>query len=69
MTTVSCPECGAVTEATYDEVDVGVGIQRFLTGYDCPACGPVVGVCWGCGTAKVDGRACASWCPDLVKEE
>ena len=30
-----CPECGETLE--YDEVDIGVGVQR--GNYGCPACG------------------------------
>jgi hypothetical protein len=47
---MNCPRCNnpnAVEVA--DEVDIGVGIQKFVTGCECPECG-LLSCCPACGT-------------------
>lgn len=49
---MNCPHCDAPgCEECADEVDIGVGVQRFVFGYDCPVCGqlPVCRTCGGIG--------------------
>jgi hypothetical protein len=57
---VTCPKChiGGAYEL-FDEVDIGVGVQKHVYGYDCPLCGQI-GVCASCGA--LDFRPHASWC-------
>lgn len=44
-----CPKCGnPECEVLNDEVDIGVGIQKHLLGFDCPACGQIA-ACNECG--------------------
>ena len=61
--TVTCA-CGAVAEPFEEEVDIGVGIQRFLTGWQCPDHGGICGVCYGCGTAEKIGYTHELWCKE-----
>ena len=61
--TVTCA-CGAVAEPFAEEVDIGVGIQRFLTGWQCPDHGGICGVCYGCGTAEKIGYTHELWCKE-----
>lgn len=51
---MKCPNCPS-TDATEiaDEVDIGVGVQKFVRGYDCPSCGQV-SICPACGSANGD---------------
>ena len=48
-----------------DEVDIGVGIQTFVTGWECEEHGTICGLCSGCGIACVDGAEHREWCPEL----
>lgn len=44
-----CPKCGnSECEVLNDEVDIGVGIQKHLLGFDCPTCGQIA-ACNECG--------------------
>lgn len=37
---MNCPRCGSEKyHEVKDEVDIGVGVQEHLIGYDCEACG------------------------------
>lgn len=39
--TDKCPICGGDVIRIEDEVDIGVGILKNLTGWDCPKCGQI----------------------------
>ena len=57
---VSCPKCG-LPEAVLveEEVDIGVGIQKFTVGWECDQCGQLT-ACTGCGVAL--GTEHREWC-------
>ena len=59
---VTCPTCGVVAEPVYEEVDIGVGIQRFHVAWECPEHGGICGVCYGCGIPDRVGETHNSWC-------
>jgi len=50
----NCPDCVECA----DEVDIGVGIQRHVYGYECQHCGQIP-VCNTCGAVGDDH---AKWC-------
>ena len=57
---VECPKCGCKeAEEIVEEVDIGVGVQRFVVGYICPKCREF-SICSGCGAPE--GTACERWC-------
>jgi len=57
---VSCPKCGfSCAIEIEEEVDIGVGIQKFITGWDCERCGQM-GACTSCGIAI--GTEHRRWC-------
>ena len=58
---VTC-SCGAEAEPYYEEVDIGVGVQRFLTGWECWEHGGICGVCGSCCIADRPGYTHRSWC-------
>ena len=40
---MECPIChDPGCEELADEVDIGVGVQRYVYGYECPACGTLI---------------------------
>jgi hypothetical protein len=46
---MNCPKChGPGAEEIADEVDIGVGIMRHVTGWDCMECGQIA-ACYSCG--------------------
>jgi hypothetical protein len=56
---MNCPKCNDPrAEELFDEVDIGVGVQRFTFGCECPHCG-TLSVCQ-CG--RWDFEPCAPWC-------
>ena len=56
---MNCPKCAKVFEELYEEVDIGVGIQRHFVGYECNACGYLVAVCDWCGELLLEeGHSC-----------
>lgn len=59
---MKCPVC-ATEDAVEcaEEVDIGVGVQKFVWGYDCPKCGeiPVCSECGACGDQPGDHF---QWC-------
>lgn len=57
-----CPDCNSELSLIYDEVDIGVGIQKHLHSIECPKCGPLA-FCDQCG--KLDD-ACDSSCPKNI---
>ena len=61
---VTCPTCGREAEPVYEEVDIGVGIQRFHVAWECREHGGICGVCYGCGIPDRVGETHASWCKD-----
>lgn len=67
MKTNSCPICGDPGfELIQEEVDIGVGVQTFVTGGWCPKCEEVP-FCTGCGefARKPSGEIEHSkWCQD-----
>lgn len=47
---MKCPECkNESAEMIYEEVDIGVGVQRFAIGCECPQCGLHTIACNWCG--------------------
>jgi hypothetical protein len=54
--------CGREAEPYYEEVDIGVGVQLFLTGWECHEHGGICGVCNSCGVADRIGYAHRTWC-------
>jgi len=57
---VSCPKCGLPeTVLIEEEVDIGVGIQKFVVGWDCDQCGRLI-ACVSCGAAL--GTQHNKWC-------
>lgn len=63
---VLCPICNALAEEVSEEIDIGVGVQKFVTGWECPQCGPIaIRNC--CGTVELAGHPHATWC-QAVKE-
>jgi hypothetical protein len=61
---MNCPRCDSPgCDECAEEVDIGVGVQRFVYGYECPKCGPIAR-CNICGTIS-DKHA--DWCPDKPK--
>ncbi len=62
---MKCNKCGEQMEAITDEVDIGVGVQTHVRGYDCK-CGNALGVCDGCGALSCD--PCRDWCELMNRE-
>lgn len=61
---MNCPVCNnPCAEECADEVDIGVGIQKHVYGFECPVCGQIP-VCSTCGGL---GENHARWC-NTVKE-
>ena len=54
--------CGREADPYYEEVDIGVGIQRHLAGWECHEHGGICGVCVSCGVADRIGLTHRSWC-------
>lgn len=54
--------CGKAAEPVCEEVDIGVGVQSFQTGWACPEHGGICGVCRSCGIADRPGYTHQSWC-------
>lgn len=61
---MNCPTDGATLEPIHEEVDIGVGTQRFLSYYECPECGPRA-VCPTC--KALSGTPCEDWCESIAK--
>lgn len=57
---MNCPKCNqpGATECA-DEVDIGVGIQKHVWGFECATCGQIA-VLYCCG--KLDFQGHAAWC-------
>lgn len=64
---VTCA-CGVEAVPYYEEVDIGVGVQRFHTGWECLEHGGICGVCGSCGIADRPGHAHQSWCRERPGE-
>jgi hypothetical protein len=58
---VSCPVCHGPTYEHAEEVDIGVGVQRFIVGYECQTCGSFP-VCNSCGVIEFPGKEHHYWC-------
>jgi hypothetical protein len=53
-----CPVCGnPEAEECAEEVDIGVGMQRHVWGFECPTCGQIP-VHWCCGGVNTH----PAWC-------
>ena len=61
--------CGREADPCYEDVDIGVGVQRFLTGWECLEHGGICGVCGSCGVPDKVGYTHRSWCRDRPSEE
>lgn len=60
---MKCRACGAADcEIVSEDVDIGVGVQTHVLGYDCPVCGPHT-ICNTCGAWDTD--KCPQWCEDI----
>lgn len=60
--TCNCPKCNqSGCEILAHEVDIGVGIQRHVYGFDCATCGQI-SVCDECG--QPDFLPHAKWCKE-----
>lgn len=59
-----CPEpgCGKPLDPVHEEVDIEVGVQTFLTGYECPEHGGICGVCYGCNKPNLPRYEHYDWC-------
>jgi hypothetical protein len=64
---VICP-CGREADPYYEEVDIGVGVQRFHAGWECYEHGGLCGVCGSCGIAERPGYTHQSWCREHPSE-
>lgn len=62
-----CPECGnGELVVIEDEVDIGVGTQKHVLGWECPKCGGQFMVCENCGALAPNHEAwCKAWKPEL----
>lgn len=55
-----CPNCNKPgAEECAEEVDIGVGIQKHVWGYDCPECGQI-SLLSCCGNLETHGHT--NWC-------
>lgn len=60
---MKCPKCGKEdADELANEVDIGVGIQKHIYGYECPDCGNI-SVCSSCGS--LDFQPHADWCDEV----
>lgn len=62
---MNCPKCNTPgAEELADEVDIGVGIQKHVYGYECLQCGQL-SVCPHCGVLEMEnGSPHRAWCQD-----
>ena len=67
--TMLCPKCNRPNVLMIaEEVDIGVGIQKFLTGAECDVCGQIA-CCPTCNAWIWDGHEQHyDWCEFLKKE-
>lgn len=56
-----CPSCQGSLQPIHEEVDIGVGVQKFLVGYECGECGGQLLVCNACGCV-LDHEPHTQWC-------
>lgn len=66
-TNITCPVCSTVLEPVYDDVDIGVGLQRFLAFYECSNCGQLP-ICYGCHVVEAGDWKHETWCEANEKE-
>jgi len=65
MQPIKCPKCfNDNAELLKHEVDIGVGVQEFVYGLECPDCGQI-GCCTSCG--KWDFEPHSQWCNELKR--
>ena len=61
-----CPKCGThKLQEVIEEVDIGVGVQKHLLGWECCECGLAIAACAQCGSPE--GERHLSWCPDALE--
>ena len=60
---VTCA-CGKAAVPFFEEVDIGVGVQKFQTGWECPEHGGICGVCRGCNVADRIGYTHEARCAE-----
>lgn len=60
--------CGREAEPCYEEVDIGVGVQKHLVGWECSHHGGICGVCAGCGVPDKIGYVHEPWCSESPGE-
>ena len=51
----TCPVCKSQATMVYEEVDIGVGVQRFFVGIFCPEC-EFISACPYCGRLEPEGH-------------
>lgn len=62
---MNCPHCNSHRlEEVAEEVDIGVGVQRHVTGWECLECGSAIAACPHCGRPEGEGHA--AWCADAL---
>lgn len=59
---MNCPKCKGPGELLQDEIDIGVGVQVHVIGFECPSCGQMA-VCNDCGAW--DFQPHGNWCGEL----
>jgi hypothetical protein len=59
---MTCLKCEVEMLLITREVDLGVGVQDFAVGWECPTCGGEYTACPGCGEALPDHFA---WCSEF----
>jgi len=58
---MNCPGCQSdKLRVIEDEVDIGVGIQKHLIGWECEVCGHQIGACSFCGHPDFEPHS--KWC-------
>lgn len=59
---MNCPRCSShKCQEIAEEVDIGVGIQRRVTGWECLSCGLAIAACPNC---RMPAPEHAKWCID-----
>lgn len=61
--------CGREGVPVYDEVDIGVGVQKHLVAFECLIHGGICGVAGCCGVLDRIGERHAVWCPTTPSKE
>ena len=59
-----CPKCKGAAQSVEDRIDIGIGEQVRLLGWDCPNCG-LTTRCERCGVPEIVGIEHQKWCADI----